>query len=200
MTWAGRGADPKRFAKMSLGDFLQERKCPVDEAGSRVLRIAIFDRFEELFTFYPERWRERRAFFTQVCEAIQAADPGLRTIFVMREDHLAEIDPYATIAPEKFRTRFRLERMREQRALDCVQKPLETTTRRFAPGVAQALIDQLLGLKRPDLTAKPSRQKSSSSSWFNCRSSAKTFGINSGRTMTRSVWMTWHQPTQVKPC
>lgn len=147
MTWAGQAADPKRFARMSLADFLRERQCPVDEEGTPVLRIAIFDQFEELFTFYPERWQERRAFFAQVREASLAADQGLRTIFVMREDHVAEVDPYASMLPEKFRIRFRLERMREQSALDCVRKPLGNTSRRFAPGVAEALVDQLLRLK-----------------------------------------------------
>jgi hypothetical protein len=125
MTWAGLKVDPKRFAGMSLVDFLRERKCLVEEDGSPKLRVAIFDQFEELFTFYPERWQERRAFFTQVREASKAADPGLRTVFVMREDYLAEIDPYAPILPEKFRNRFRLERMLEQSALACVQEPLK---------------------------------------------------------------------------
>jgi WD40 repeat protein len=147
MTWAGEEADPKRFAQMSLTDFLCERKYPVDEAGTPMLRIAIFDQFEELFTFYPERWQERRAFFVQVREASKAADPGLRTVFVMREDYLAEVDPYASILPEKFRNRFRLERMPEERALSCVQEPLKSTPRRFAPGVAEALVDQLLRLE-----------------------------------------------------
>jgi WD40 repeat protein len=147
MTWAGREADPKRFARMSLTEFLHERECPLDEDGSPKLRIAIFDQFEELFTFYPERWQERRAFFAQVREASKAADPGLRTVFVMREDYLAEIDPYASILPEKFRNRFRLERMLEQSALACVQEPLKGTTRRFAPHVAEALIDQLMRLE-----------------------------------------------------
>jgi len=149
MSWADRGADARQFARTSLADFLRARKNPVDDAGNPVLRVAIFDQFEELFTAYPDRWQERRGFFIQVREAIKEADSGLRTVFVMREDHLAEIDPYGTILPERFHTRFRLERMLEQRALDCVQKPLENTRpqRRFAPGVANALIDQLLLLK-----------------------------------------------------
>lgn len=149
MSWADRGADARQFARTSLADFLRARKNPVDDAGNPVLRVAIFDQFEELFTAYPDRWQERRGFFIQVREAIKEADSGLRTVFVMREDHLAEIDPYGTILPERFHTRFRLERMLEQRALDCVQKPLENTRpqRRFAPGVAKALIDQLLLLK-----------------------------------------------------
>ena len=161
MSWAGGVADPKQFPKTSLADFLRARKCPVDEAGNPVLRIAIFDQFEELFTAYPERWQERRGFFIQVREAIKAADSGLRTVFVMREDYLAEIDPYVTILPERFRTRFRLERMLEQRALDCVQKPLESTQpqRRFAPGVAKALIDQLLLLKTTGPDGKPIEAK-----------------------------------------
>ena len=161
MSWADGVADPKRFAKRSLADFLRTRKCPVDEAGNPVLRIAIFDQFEELFTAYPDRWQERRGFFIQVREAIKDADSGLRTVFVMREDHLAEVDPYVTILPERFRTRFRLERMLEQRALDCVQKPLENTRpqRCFAPGVAKALVDQLLLLKTTGADGKPIEAK-----------------------------------------
>ena len=161
MTWAGSAADPKRFARMSLADFLRTRKCPVDEVGNPVLRIAIFDQFEELFTAYPDRWQERRGFFIQVRDATKDADSGFRTVFVMREDHVAEIDPYVTILPERFRTRFRLERMHEQRALDCVQKPLENTRpqRRFAPGVAKALIDQLLLLKTTGPDGKPIEAK-----------------------------------------
>jgi WD40 repeat protein len=157
MSWADRVADPKQFARISLADFLRTRKCPVDDAGNPVLRIAIFDQFEELFSAYPDRWQERRGFFIQVREATKEADSGLRTVFVMREDYLAEIDPYVTILPERFRTRFRLERMLEQRALDCVQKPLENTRpqRRFAPGVAKTLIDQLLLLKTTGLDGKP---------------------------------------------
>ena len=128
MSWAERRSRSEAICQDVAGRVLAgARKCPVDEAGNPVLRIAIFDQFEELFTAYPERWQERRGFFIQVREAIKDADSGLRTVFVMREDYLAEIDPYVTILPERFRTRFRLERMLEQRALDCVQKPLENT-------------------------------------------------------------------------
>ena len=51
--------------------------------------------------------------------------------------------------------------MLEQRALDCVQKPLESTPpqRRFAPGVAKALIDQLLLLKTTGPDGKPIEAK-----------------------------------------
>jgi WD40 repeat protein len=77
----------------------------------------------------------------------------------MREDHVAEVDPYASMLQEKFRIRFRLERMREQGALDCVRKPLETTSRRFAPGVAEALVDQLLRLKLTAPNGEPVEAK-----------------------------------------
>ena len=148
MTWAGLDADPERFARMSLADFFRERKTEVDEEGTPVLRILIFDQFEELFTFYPDRWQERRGFFDQVRQASDAANGSLRTLFVMREDHVAEVEPYASILPEKFRVRFRLSRMLEQNALACVKRPLEKTHRySFAPGVAEALIDQLLRLE-----------------------------------------------------
>ena len=68
----------------------------------------IFDQFEELFTAYPERWREREKFFDQVKEALKA-DTELRVIFVMREERLADLDTYGELVPTNFRIRYRLE-------------------------------------------------------------------------------------------
>ncbi len=120
-----------------------------DPYGEPLPRVAIFDQFEELFTAYPERWQEPREFFEQLNEAM-AADRSLRVLFAMREDFVAQIDPYENLLPEQFRTRYRLEKLRKQAALAAVEKPLEGTGIRFKPsepgrpGVAELLVEDLL--------------------------------------------------------
>jgi tetratricopeptide (TPR) repeat protein len=71
-------------------------------------------------------------------------DPRLRVLFVMREDHVAALDPYLGVLPEKLRARYRLERLRPEAALQAVTRPLERTSRRFAQGVAKQLVRDLI--------------------------------------------------------
>jgi len=83
ISWAEDEADPGRLAHTSLADFLSERVRPSDEEGLPAPRVLIFDQFEELFAFYPERWEDREGFFGQVRDALEA-DPLLRVVFVVR--------------------------------------------------------------------------------------------------------------------
>lgn len=106
-------------------------------------RVVIFDQFEELFTSFEERWRDRGTFLDDLGEALEH-DRRLRVVLVMREEFLAGIDTYATRLPERARTRFRLEQLRRDAAMLAVQKPLVGTGRWFAPGAAEKLITQLL--------------------------------------------------------
>ena len=146
MSWMEVGINPARVVDLSLLDFLKRLPQATDEEGQPVLRIIIFDQFEELFTFYPERWAERRGFFAQVGEAL-SGDPFLRVLFVMREEYLAQLDPYVALLPERLRARFRLERLRKEAALAAVKGPLRDTKRSFAPGVAESLVEELLKIK-----------------------------------------------------
>jgi hypothetical protein len=146
MSWAEEEADPKRLAQMSFADFLKEREHPTDEKGLPSPRIVIFDQFEELFTFYPERWQDREGFFEQVRDALEG-DPLLRVVFAIREDYIAQLDPYAPLLPEKLRARFRMERLRERAALAAIIDPLRDTMRSFAEGVAEQLVEELLKVR-----------------------------------------------------
>jgi hypothetical protein len=130
-------------AGFTLAEALKARPRKTDAGGEPRPRVAIFDQFEEFFTAYPERWKDRRGFFEQLDDAM-SADPSLRVLFAMREDFVAHIDPYEDLLPEEFRTRYRLEQLREDAALAAVQKPLEGTGIRFAPGVAGQLVSDLL--------------------------------------------------------
>jgi hypothetical protein len=71
-------------------------------------------------------------------------DPALRIVFSMREDYIAELDPYSHLLPDRLGTRYRLDRLRREAALAAVKNPLHLTHVSFADGVAERLVDNLL--------------------------------------------------------
>ena len=126
-------------------------------------RCIVFDQFEEIFTdesvfaLRPTRWQEEQeAFFRQVAQAV-AEDPLLRVVFVIRKEHLAELDRFAALLPEGLRTRYHLEPLGRQAALAAVTFPLLSTNRSFGVGVAEELVEKLL-LMRVDLGKGEIRQ------------------------------------------
>jgi WD40 repeat protein len=135
----------KEVGERSLREVLEQREHALDEDGLPKPFVAIFDQFEELFTAYPECWEQRRDFFQQLREALDAL-PRMRVLFAMREDYLAAMDPYAAIMPEKLRVRFHLENLRKQQAIEAIVNPLTRGPhkRRFAPGVAERLAEELM--------------------------------------------------------
>jgi tetratricopeptide (TPR) repeat protein len=141
--WSALAHNVTQLNAMTLADFLNQLPPQLDKEGLPRPRLLIFDQFEELFTFYPERVGDRRGFFEQVRDALNK-NRLLRVMFAMREEYIAELTPYAAILPEKLRTRFRLERLREPTALEAVTGPLTHSRFSFAPGVAEKLVQDLL--------------------------------------------------------
>ncbi|MEZ4660033.1 MAG: SH3 domain-containing protein [Caldilineaceae bacterium] len=109
--------------------------------------LLIFDQFEEIFTAYPERWREREGFFRQVTELL-ARFPTLHVLFTMREDYLAELTPFSNLLSDDLRHRFRMERLRREGALQAVTQPAQAAGRTFAPTVAEKMVDNLRRVQR----------------------------------------------------
>ena len=115
--------DPSRFTGLRLAEFLLSlsfdgkgfyyraptQPSPVEaspaEAGPDEAEIQvlpphlIIDQFEELFTTHPEAWKLREDFIRQLADAMQA-DPYLWVVLAMREDHIAELDPYISLLPD----------------------------------------------------------------------------------------------------
>ncbi|MEJ2305919.1 MAG: hypothetical protein P8Y14_30730, partial [Anaerolineales bacterium] len=143
-------SDPAEIAGLSfaegLAPYFQERE-EEGEAGNSASQgdsntLLIFDQFEELFTHHLERWQEREDFFQQVNRAMEAF-PNLHVLLSMREDHIAELTPYAHLLPEQLRPRFRMERLKREAALQAVIEPAKKGGRTFGEGVAEALVDNL---------------------------------------------------------
>jgi formylglycine-generating enzyme required for sulfatase activity len=137
------GTDPRDMVDESLPSFFKLREHATDDGRHPLLRVLILDRFEELLTLYPERRTEREGFFVQLRQAIRE-DPLLRVVLAIRDEYMAEVEGYLRLIPEELRTRFRIERLRGNAALEAVTGPLAHTGRRFADGVAETLVRDLL--------------------------------------------------------
>jgi hypothetical protein len=129
----------------NLVDFV-EHLSAVHQAAEDEPRVLIVDQFEELFTVLPEYWETRADFFTEVDQAL-TADPELRVLLSMREDYLAQTDPYANLVSNRLQHRFRIERLARHQALAAMNGPLAGTGRAFAPSAAEYLVDQLLQIR-----------------------------------------------------
>ena len=117
--------DQQSIIDLSLFEFL-DKYFPTHTEDNGELRpqVLIFDQLEELFSFYPDNWIEQqRAFFQQISDSLDN-NPVLRIVLIIREDFLAQLDPFRNILPEKLRIQFRLERLRRKQAIQAVKGPL----------------------------------------------------------------------------
>lgn len=126
----------------SLTKLLGELPRPDAPRGVHPLHVIVFDQFEEIFTAFPERWHDQEGFFDAVGAALEA-DPLLRVLLVMREEHLAALDPYAAMLPGRMQHRFRLERLRQKAAKLAAEGPAAKAKRPFKEGVADELVRNL---------------------------------------------------------
>jgi len=118
--------DPNILKDKSLTEFLQEY-FPIkkDKNDREMQQILIYDQLEEIFDILPRNWKEqRKEFFKEIVQVLNDITP-LQIVFIIREDYLAQLDPYSNILPEKLRPRFRLERLRADSALLAIKGPLK---------------------------------------------------------------------------
>jgi hypothetical protein len=87
-------ADPRTLAEKNL-TFLKEYP-----KGRRTLQVLVIDQLKELFSLSSNQLQdELEGFFIQIAEALNN-DPLLRIAFLIREEYLTQLDPFARFVKE----------------------------------------------------------------------------------------------------
>jgi len=103
--------------------------------------FVVFDQFEEIFTLDSTDWDEKKAFLSELGTVM--ANRSIFALFSMREDFIAQLDPYASSMPTHFSNTYRLELLGPSQARLAIQKPAEAAGVEFADDAAQGLVDDL---------------------------------------------------------
>ena len=128
---------PQELASLTLSQGLQR----LTDASQRPC-LLILDQFEELFQLHPEYHAQREDFFRELQRSLHAL-PQLSLLLSLREDSIADLDPYAALLPDRLRARFRLELLGEEEARRAMQLPARGVGGDPSDVAAQQLVDEL---------------------------------------------------------
>jgi len=123
--------DVSVLAGMSLKECIATRARSEDAPPSTLL---IFDQFEEILRVDPVDTAGKREFFRQVGEVL--LDPNIWALFVLREDYLAPLDPYAPLLPTRFKNRYRIDLLEKKKAASAIIQ--------LAPKFSQDAVQELV--------------------------------------------------------
>ncbi len=114
-----------------------------DENGDSRLQVLVFDQLEELFNFYPDKWLEQQKdFFGQIADSLEN-NSFLHIVFIIREDYLAQLDPFKNILPEKLRPRFRLERLGRNESILAMKNPIKNIISKYGEDERQDIDSEI---------------------------------------------------------
>ena len=143
----------EQLAGMSLAEYLDQRYRPEVELGDEErpqVEVLIFDQFEEILTIDPTDQEGQAEFFAQVGEALRARHRW--ALFSMREDYIAALDPYLKSIPTRLASRYRLDLLGVDAALQAIQNPPRSVGIDFNEDAARKLVDDLrrVQIQQPD--------------------------------------------------
>ncbi|MER5176507.1 MAG: YncE family protein [Candidatus Nitrosocosmicus sp.] len=155
----------QNLSDLSLFEFLDLHfPNQKDENNDSRPQVLIFDQLEELFNFYPDKWLEQqKEFFEHVADSLEN-NPLLQVVFIIREDYLAQLDPFKNIFLEKLRPRFRLERLGRKEATLAMKGPLKNIISNYSEdekknidSEIKELVNDLLKIyvETPDGSSRP---------------------------------------------
>ena len=133
---------PKIASNQKLIEYFSLHQPEINEVEGLGLTVIIFDQFEEIFTSYQDLWKDRDDFFTQIKELLQE-NPKFRVVFSLREDFIAQLEPYLQIFNNDILSRYRLQLLKPTPAVTAVKNPIKETNRRYGLGVAERLVEDL---------------------------------------------------------
>ncbi len=131
----------------------QRRQRQATSGPQRAFDLLVFDQFEEAFTLDPIDQNRKRDFFRQLGVAL-GAEPAAGAeaqreararwaLFVMREDHIAELDDYRTLIPTALETTYRMSLLGHEAAAKAIEKPAQALGVNFADAAVRKLVDDL---------------------------------------------------------
>jgi WD40 repeat protein len=126
------------LARTSLAHYVAQWPDLDNRPGNEVL---IFDQFEEVLTADRMDHDAKADFFADLGSTLR--DRSLWALFSMREDFVAELDPYLRDVPTRFSTTFRLDLLTVEQALEAVRSPAHDAGVEFEEDAAVKLVDDL---------------------------------------------------------
>jgi thioredoxin-like negative regulator of GroEL len=135
--------DETTIRSLTIARFLGDLPVGVDRYGEDLPLIAIIDEFEEIFSDVPLWAGHREDFLAQLGQAVEEID-RLHLVVSLKEDMVGEILSYESVLSRRNRTRFRVQPFDRDAALAAVIGPLRGTSRSFASGVAEELVERLM--------------------------------------------------------
>jgi WD40 repeat protein len=131
---------PAELAGLTLAEYAAGRpKRP----GAAPSVVVIFDQFEEVLTVEPLAVAAKREFFDQLGRLLH--DPTIWALFLLREEYLAPLDPYAQRVPTHLKNRFRIDLLGLAAAREAIVNPAREKGREFP--VADQLVRDLAMVK-----------------------------------------------------
>ncbi len=145
----------EQLAELSLGAYFERRFPASPDGAHRQHWVLVLDQFEELFTLDPLDVAKKRQFLEELGNVLAgvradtdepagAAPPTLWALFSMREDYVAELQPYLDLIPTGLAFRYRIDLLERERALDPVARPAGTA---MDPATAARLVESLLTIQ-----------------------------------------------------
>ena len=129
--------DSSELATISLDEYFRR----LDEEESDRDPCLVFDQFEEVFTLDPTDWDEKEAFLRELGEALE--NRGRWALFSMREDFIAQLDPYLALIPTRLDTRYRIELLGPAAAKQAITEPAAALGVDFTDEAAEHLVNDL---------------------------------------------------------
>jgi hypothetical protein len=133
-----RRTPANELARLTIGEYLEPRGR---SRSSQKRGVLLIDQFEEVLTVDRTDLESKRRFFQQLGDALREFD-GL-VLICMREDYVGALEPYLRYVPTRLATRFRLDLLGEDAALDAIRNPAMAFGVEFTEDAARYIWDSL---------------------------------------------------------
>lgn len=142
------------LVQLTFAGYFARRAGALEGEAADRFPLIVLDQFEELFTLDRLDWKSKEEFIAQLGQALGAtaadeesqqekqekAPTPVWALLSMREDHVAELEPFLDLIPTGLVFRYRLEPLEREQAIEAVIGPAEGYVAKEA---AEQLADEL---------------------------------------------------------